>query len=45
MLIGTLNDVPGHEITEVLGEVFGVTVRSRNRGRTARFVIGTGQIP
>ena len=30
MLITTMNDVPGHEITEVYGEVFGLTVRSRN---------------
>jgi uncharacterized protein YbjQ (UPF0145 family) len=27
-----MNDVPGFEITEVLGEVFGLTVRSRNLG-------------
>ena len=32
MLISTMNDVPGHEITEVIGEVFGLTVRSRNIG-------------
>ena len=32
MLISTMNDVPGHEIEEVLGEVFGLTVRSRNLG-------------
>ncbi|MBV9659711.1 MAG: YbjQ family protein [Acidimicrobiales bacterium] len=32
MLISTMNDIPGHEITEVLGEVFGLTVRSRNLG-------------
>jgi uncharacterized protein YbjQ (UPF0145 family) len=32
MLISTMNDVPGHDITEVLGEVFGLTVRSRNVG-------------
>jgi uncharacterized protein YbjQ (UPF0145 family) len=32
MLITTMNDVPGHEITEVFGEVFGLTVRSRNIG-------------
>jgi uncharacterized protein YbjQ (UPF0145 family) len=32
MLITTANDLPGHEITEVLGEVFGLTVRSRNVG-------------
>ncbi len=32
MLIATTNDVPGHEVEEVLGEVFGLTVRSRNLG-------------
>jgi uncharacterized protein YbjQ (UPF0145 family) len=32
MLISTMNDLPGYEITEVLGEVFGLTVRSRNVG-------------
>ena len=30
MLIVTMNDVPGYEVEEVLGEVFGLTVRSRN---------------
>lgn len=32
MLISTMNDVPGQEVEEVLGEVFGLTVRSRNIG-------------
>jgi uncharacterized protein YbjQ (UPF0145 family) len=32
VLISTMNDVPGYEVTEVLGEVFGLTVRSRNIG-------------
>jgi uncharacterized protein YbjQ (UPF0145 family) len=30
MLISTMNDLPGWVIDEVLGEVFGLTVRSRN---------------
>lgn len=30
MLIVTTNDLPGHQIDEVLGEVWGLTVRSRN---------------
>src|SRR6476646_2016567 len=30
MLITTTNEVPGYEITDVYGEVFGLTVRSRN---------------
>jgi uncharacterized protein YbjQ (UPF0145 family) len=32
VLIATTNDVPGYEIEEVIGEVFGLTVRSRNLG-------------
>jgi len=32
MIITTMNDLPGHEIEEVLGEVFGLTVRARNVG-------------
>lgn len=35
MLITTGNDLPGYEITEVIGEVFGLTVRSRNAFATA----------
>jgi len=32
VLITTMNDVPGYTIDEVFGEVFGLTVRSRNLG-------------
>ena len=32
MLITTMNDLPGYTIEEVFGEVFGLTVRSRNIG-------------
>ena len=32
MVIVTMNDLPGYEIEEVLGEVFGLTVRARNVG-------------
>ena len=32
MLISTTNELAGHEIAEVLGEVMGLTVRSRNIG-------------
>ncbi|MEA2304440.1 MAG: hypothetical protein QOH43_1720 [Solirubrobacteraceae bacterium] len=32
MLISTMNDLPGHQVHEVIGEVFGLTVRSRNVG-------------
>jgi uncharacterized protein YbjQ (UPF0145 family) len=32
MIITTMNDLPGYEIEDVLGEVFGLTVRSRNVG-------------
>jgi uncharacterized protein YbjQ (UPF0145 family) len=28
----TANDLPGYEMTGTLGEVFGLTVRSRNTG-------------
>jgi uncharacterized protein YbjQ (UPF0145 family) len=30
ILVTTMNDVPGHEVQEVYGEVFGLIVRSRN---------------
>ena len=32
MIIATTNDLPGYEVEEVFGEVFGLTVRSRNVG-------------
>jgi uncharacterized protein YbjQ (UPF0145 family) len=32
LLITTMNDLPGYSVDEVLGEVFGLTVRSRNLG-------------
>ena len=32
MLIATMNELPGYQIEEVFGEVFGLTVRSRNLG-------------
>jgi uncharacterized protein YbjQ (UPF0145 family) len=32
VLIATTNELPGYEIDEVFGEVFGLTVRSRNIG-------------
>jgi uncharacterized protein YbjQ (UPF0145 family) len=32
VIISTMNDLPGYKIEEVLGEVFGLTVRSRNLG-------------
>jgi uncharacterized protein YbjQ (UPF0145 family) len=32
MLIATTNELPGYVIEEVYGEVFGLTVRSRNLG-------------
>ena len=32
MIITTMNDIPGYDIEEVFGEVFGLTVRSRNIG-------------
>ena len=30
--VTTMNDLPGYRVTEVFGEVFGLTVRSRNIG-------------
>lgn len=48
MLISTAFDLPGYEITSVQGEVFGLTVRSRNIGAgcIAGFrSIGGGEIP
>ena len=32
MIVTTMNDIPGYEVTDVYGEVFGLTVRSRNIG-------------
>ena len=32
MIISTMSDLPGYQIEEVMGEVFGLTVRSRNVG-------------
>jgi uncharacterized protein YbjQ (UPF0145 family) len=32
VIITTMNDLPGYSVDEVLGEAFGLTVRSRNVG-------------
>ncbi len=32
MIVTTMNDIPGYAVNEVYGEVFGLTVRSRNIG-------------
>ena len=32
MIVTTMNDIPGYQVDEVFGEVFGLTVRSRNIG-------------
>jgi len=32
LIISTMNDLPGYTLDEVMGEVFGLTVRSRNIG-------------
>ncbi|HUX21536.1 MAG TPA: YbjQ family protein [Spirochaetia bacterium] len=32
MIVSTMNDLAGYDVVEVLGEVFGLTVRSRNIG-------------
>jgi uncharacterized protein YbjQ (UPF0145 family) len=44
----TTNDIPGYRITQVLGEVMGLTVRSTDFGQgfTASFrALGGGEIP
>jgi uncharacterized protein YbjQ (UPF0145 family) len=44
VLVVTTNDVPGYEVTQVFGEVFGLIVRSRNVfsniGASLRTVVG-----
>lgn len=48
MIVVTTNDVPGYRITQVFGEVMGITVRSTNFGQsfTAGFrALGGGEIP
>ena len=32
IIVTTMNDLPGYEVTGVFGEVFGLTVRSRHVG-------------
>ena len=32
VMVTTMNDLPGYRVTEVFGEVFGLTVRSRHIG-------------
>ena len=32
LIVTTMNDLPGYHVTEVHGEVFGLTVRSRHLG-------------
>ena len=48
MFTMTTNDVPGYRITQVLGEVMGLTVRASSFGQnfTAGFrSMGGGEIP
>jgi uncharacterized protein YbjQ (UPF0145 family) len=48
VLVVTSNDIPGYEVKYVMGEVFGLTVRSRNFGAgfLAGFrALGGGEIP
>lgn len=44
ILVVTMNDIPGYEVVEVYGEVFGVLVRSRNMvsnlGASLKSIIG-----
>ena len=30
LLVSTMNDIPGFRVEQVIGEVFGLTVRARN---------------
>lgn len=32
MIVSTMNDLPGHEVSEVIGDVFGLTVFVRGAG-------------
>jgi uncharacterized protein YbjQ (UPF0145 family) len=48
VLVSTMNDFPGHQVESVFGEVFGLTVRSRDFGSnfTASFrSLGGGEVP
>ncbi|MFI6224447.1 YbjQ family protein [Nocardia salmonicida] len=48
ILVSTMNDVPGHEVVRVFGEVAGLTVRSLGIGNSfsAGFrSIGGGEVP
>jgi len=48
ILVSTMNDVPGHQIVQVFGEVAGLIVRSRSFGSNlgAGFrALGGGEIP
>ncbi len=44
ILLSTMNDLPGYEVVEVHGEVFGIIVRARNMfsniGASLRTVVG-----
>jgi uncharacterized protein YbjQ (UPF0145 family) len=48
MIVTTTENVPGHNVTAVLGQVFGVVVRSRGLGgnitASLRSIVG-GEIP
>ncbi|MCL2858729.1 MAG: heavy metal-binding domain-containing protein, partial [Streptococcaceae bacterium] len=35
IIVVTMNDLPGYKVTEIYGEVFGLTTRSRNAFSTA----------
>jgi uncharacterized protein YbjQ (UPF0145 family) len=48
VLVSTMNDLPGYTVEKVFGEVFGLTVRSRDFGSnfTASFrSLGGGEVP
>jgi uncharacterized protein YbjQ (UPF0145 family) len=49
VIVSTMNDLPGHEVTEVLGDVFGLTVLVRGPGTQIetglRTFLGGGEPP
>lgn len=44
VLISTTENIPGHKITKIFGEVFGITTRSRNMfstfGQSMKTIVG-----
>jgi putative heavy-metal-binding protein len=45
VIISRMNDLPGYEIEKVCGEVFGLTVRSRNVGSQVGASLNDHRVP